>query len=125
MPVTALIVIIVTAVSSTYYLQSAMAIFPNNQVVPVYYVTFTLASVCAGAIVYREFDCMTPAQPPLFSAGCLTTFIGVFLTGACLIEPYLYFVVAASPIYSLVASPPSSASSTPCLRRFPDCVFLM
>ena len=47
-----------------------------------YYVTFTLASVCAGAIVYREFDCMSPSQPPLFSAGCLTTFIGVFLTAS-------------------------------------------
>ena len=39
---------------STAYLQKAMAIFPNNKVVPTYYVSFTLASVCAGAVVYRE-----------------------------------------------------------------------
>jgi len=81
-PFVALLLIIVTAVWSTAYLQKAMSIFPNNKVVPVYYVTFTLASVCAGAIVYREFDCMTGSQPPLFTAGCLTTFIGVFLTAS-------------------------------------------
>ena len=80
-PVVALIIIIITAIWSTAYLQKAMAIFPNNKVVPTYYVTFTLASVCAGAIVYREFDCMNQSQPPLFTAGCLTTFVGVFLAG--------------------------------------------
>lgn len=81
-PIIALVVIVLTAVWSTAYLQKAMAIFPNNKVVPTYYVTFTLASVCAGAIVYREFDCMNQSQPPLFTAGCLTTFVGVFLAGA-------------------------------------------
>lgn len=81
-PPIALLLIVITAVSSTFYLQKAMALFPNNQVVPVYYVTFTLASVMAGATVYHEFDCMSPTQPPLFTAGCLTTFIGVFLTAS-------------------------------------------
>ena len=81
-PVIALSIIIVTAIWSTAYLQKAMAIFPNNKVVPTYYVTFTLASVCAGAVVYREFDCMDNSQPPLFTAGCLTTFVGVFLTAS-------------------------------------------
>lgn len=81
-PATALTLTAGTAIWSTYYLQSAMAIFPNNLVVPTYYVSFTLCSVCAGATVYREFDCMNASQPPLFAAGCLTTFIGVFLTAA-------------------------------------------
>jgi len=78
----ALALIIVTAIWSTAYLQKAMALFDNNQVVPVYYVTFTLASVCAGAIIYREFDCMDASQPPLFTLGCMTTFGGVFLAAS-------------------------------------------
>lgn len=78
----ALALIALTAVSSTYFLQQAMAAFDNNQVVPTYYVTFTLASVCAGALVYREFDCMTSEQPFLFALGCLCTFMGVWMTAS-------------------------------------------
>jgi hypothetical protein len=59
-----------------------MALFPNNKVVPVYYVTFTLASVSAGAIVYFEFDCMSFEHMCLFVIGCVVTFAGVFMTAS-------------------------------------------
>ena len=40
----------------------AMAHFGTSQVVPVYYVLFTLASVLGGIIMYREFTSMQAAQ---------------------------------------------------------------
>jgi len=79
-PFLALVVIVITGVWSTAYLQKAMALFPNNKVVPVYYVTFTLSSVSAGAICYFEFDCMTFIQMLLFACGCAVTFVGIFVT---------------------------------------------
>ena len=47
---------------SLTYLLTCLLTYLLTQVVPVYYVTFTLASVSAGAICYFEFDCMTFAQ---------------------------------------------------------------
>ena len=48
-----LALVIVTAIGSTSFLQMAMEKFNNNVVVPTYYVTFTLASVCAGAVMVK------------------------------------------------------------------------
>uniref|UniRef100_A0A7S0P0L3 Magnesium transporter n=1 Tax=Calcidiscus leptoporus TaxID=127549 RepID=A0A7S0P0L3_9EUKA len=83
-PFCALLLIIVTAVWSTAYLNQAMQLFGNNEVVPVYYTTFTLASVSGGALVYREFNCMRdkPALGVLFAAGCFFTFVGVRLVAS-------------------------------------------
>jgi len=50
-PFGALVLIIITAIWSTAYLNKAMMLFGNNEVVPVYYTTFTLASVSSGALV--------------------------------------------------------------------------
>jgi len=78
-PFAALSLVIVTAVWSTFYLNQAMMLFRNSEVVPVYFTTFTLASIGAGALVYREFRCLTPASSFAFSTGCLCTFWGVKL----------------------------------------------
>ncbi|KAL3905966.1 MAG: hypothetical protein SGPRY_010722 [Prymnesium sp.] len=77
-PYLAALLIGVTAVWSTAYLNAAMMHFDNNEVVPVYYCTFTLASVSAGALVYSEFYCLTAETTVLFSFGCAITFFGVF-----------------------------------------------
>mgnify|MGYP002049314719 CR=1 FL=1 len=50
------IMIAVTCVWSMNYLQKAMMVFGNTEVVPVYYCTFTLASIVGGG-VSRESAC--------------------------------------------------------------------
>ncbi|KAL1526931.1 hypothetical protein AB1Y20_015622 [Prymnesium parvum] len=77
-PYVAALLIGVTAVWSTTYLNKAMMHFGNNEVVPVYYCTFTLASVSAGALVYSEFYCLSVETTILFAFGCGITFFGVF-----------------------------------------------
>jgi len=57
-----LVVIAATAISSTAYLNKAMMHFGNNEVVPVYYTTFTIASVAAGGLVYSEFSCLVDPE---------------------------------------------------------------
>jgi hypothetical protein len=79
LPLLALLLIVLTGVWSTAYLNKAMSLFPNNIVVPIYYCTFTLASVSAGALVYHEFDCMDVKRGLLFLLGCFFTFGGVFI----------------------------------------------
>ena len=54
-----LLVIVVTAVTSTAYLNKAMQYYGNSVVVPVYYVTFTVMSVTGSAIVYNELRKLT------------------------------------------------------------------
>ena len=56
-----------------------MAHFGTSQVVPVYYVLFTLASVMGGIIMYREFTTMLPTQIVAFFCSICVTFIGVYL----------------------------------------------
>ena len=77
-PFCAFLIIIVTAIWSTFYLNKAMQHFGNNEVVPVYYTTFTLASVSAGALVYSEFQCLMSPSVYVFLLGCATTFVGVY-----------------------------------------------
>ena len=51
-----LAIIVTTAIWSAYFLNRAMMIFGNTEVVPVYYCTFTLASIVGGG-VSRESAC--------------------------------------------------------------------
>lgn len=81
-PFGALVLIIITAIWSTAYLNKAMMLFGNNEVVPVYYTTFTLASVSSGALVYSEFLCIKYQSMLLFLLGCLCTFVGVRFVAA-------------------------------------------
>ncbi len=58
-----------TAMSQVRFLNMAMAHFGTSQVVPVYYVLFTLASVLGGIIMYREFTSMQAAQITVWGLG--------------------------------------------------------
>jgi len=74
-----LLVIVVTAVWSAYYLNRAMQVFGNTEVVPVYYCTFTLMSIIGGAFVYNEFQHVTLAGGFMFGGGILLALFGVWL----------------------------------------------
>jgi hypothetical protein len=50
--------------------------FGNSVVVPTYYAMFTIASVAAVALVYREFDCMELGPGTAFVFGVVLTVIG-------------------------------------------------
>jgi drug/metabolite transporter (DMT)-like permease len=73
--------VIVSAVVSVHYLQQAMQHFGNNQVVPVYYATFTLACVVGAAVVYKELDGSPADKLTGFFIGILVAFGGVFAIG--------------------------------------------
>jgi hypothetical protein len=81
LPYVAWIAVIVSAVVSVHYLQQAMQHFGNNQVVPVYYATFTLACVVGAAVVYKELDGSPPDKLAGFFIGILVAFGGVFAIG--------------------------------------------
>ncbi len=81
LPYIAWIAVIVSAVVSVHYLQQAMQHFGNNQVVPVYYATFTLACVVGAAVVYKELDGSPPEKLAGFFIGILVAFGGVFAIG--------------------------------------------
>jgi len=75
-----LIVMVITAVLSMGYVNKAMMIFDNSQVVPTYFSLFTTASVGAVGWVYHEFDCFIDlTKSILFLVGIMTAMIGVFL----------------------------------------------
>lgn len=74
-----LAVMLFTAMYQVKFLNMAMAHFGTSQVVPVYYVLFTLASVMGGIIMYREFTSMKAAQILAFFCSVAITFIGVYL----------------------------------------------
>jgi hypothetical protein len=81
LPYVAWLAVIVSAVVSVHYLQQAMQHFGNNQVVPVYYATFTLACVVGAAVVYKELDGSPPEKLAGFFIGILVAFGGVFAIG--------------------------------------------
>ena len=79
-PYVSLLLMVGTAVVSMGYVNSAMMHFGNSIVVPTYYAMFTISSVAAVALVYREFDCMTELGPALaFGGGLILTVLGVCL----------------------------------------------
>ena len=81
LPYVAWLAVVVSAVVSVHYLQQAMQHFGNNQVVPVYYATFTLACVIGAAVVYKELDGSPPDKLVGFFIGILVAFGGVFAIG--------------------------------------------
>jgi len=79
-PYVLLVILVVTAVSSMSYINKAMMIFGNSQVVPTYYSLFTTVSVASTAFVYREFSCMVDGvYTALFVLGIAMAMTGVFL----------------------------------------------
>lgn len=76
---TLLAAIIITAVWSAMYLNKAMMVYGNTEVVPVYYCTFTLMSIIGGSLVYNELGAIDTFGAVLFGCGVLLAFGGVGL----------------------------------------------
>ncbi|EME29427.1 Mg2+ uptake permease (NIPA), DMT family [Galdieria sulphuraria] len=76
------------------FINGALQRFSSSQVVPVYYVLFTLSSIISSAILFDEFhnDVLLKTIP--FAIGIGQTFVGVFLLNAASSSSTLYY---ASP----------------------------
>lgn len=72
-----LALIVLTACWSLIYLNRAMQVFGNTEVVPVYYCTFTLTSVVGAAVVYDEFARIVAWQAIVFACGIACAILGV------------------------------------------------
>jgi drug/metabolite transporter (DMT)-like permease len=61
------------------YFNKALASFPTNIVNPLYYVTFTTATLCASFILFGGFNTTDPVNTLSLLCGFLITFTGVYL----------------------------------------------
>ncbi|KAH7313327.1 magnesium transporter NIPA-domain-containing protein [Stachybotrys elegans] len=61
------------------YFNKALACFPTNIVNPLYYVTFTTATLCASFILFQGFNTTDPVNTLSLICGFLVTFTGVYL----------------------------------------------
>jgi drug/metabolite transporter (DMT)-like permease len=61
------------------YFNKALASFPTNIVNPLYYVTFTTATLCASFILFKGFNTTNPTNTLSLLCGFLVTFAGVYL----------------------------------------------
>ena len=68
-----------TAVLQLRFLNRAMAAFDSTRVVPVYYITFTLASITGGGVFFRDFWRFSATRAAGFGGGCVLCFGGVYL----------------------------------------------
>eukprot|EP00003_Mantamonas_plastica_P025308 TRINITY_DN4924_c0_g1_i2.p1 TRINITY_DN4924_c0_g1~~TRINITY_DN4924_c0_g1_i2.p1 ORF type:complete len:398 (-),score=114.02 TRINITY_DN4924_c0_g1_i2:157-1254(-) len=69
----------VTGVIQIKYLNKALEVFGATEVVPVYYVCFTLWCILGAAVLYKEFAGMLFSRIIGFIAGCIVTFLGVYM----------------------------------------------
>ena len=74
-----LLILVVTAIWSANYLQKAMMVYGNTEVVPVYYCTFTLAAIVGGGVVYNDFANVTPGLGVMFGCGVVAALGSVWL----------------------------------------------
>ncbi|PSS03853.1 magnesium transporter NIPA-domain-containing protein [Coniella lustricola] len=73
---------IITAVcilTQMNYFNKALSQFPTNIVNPLYYVTFTTATLCASFILFNGFNTADPVNTLSLLCGFLVTFTGVYL----------------------------------------------
>ncbi|RSM12699.1 hypothetical protein CDV31_006275 [Fusarium ambrosium] len=76
------------------YFNKALACFPTNIVNPLYYVTFTTATLCASFILFSGFNTTDPTNTLSLICGFLTTFTGVYLLNLSRGDPHGHKLVA-------------------------------
>jgi magnesium transporter len=70
---------VASAVTQVKYLNEAMINFGTSEVVPIYYVFFTLSAVGGGLVLYQEWATSSFTQGLYFTIGAFSTFIGVYI----------------------------------------------
>jgi hypothetical protein len=72
-------VLIVSNISSVYWMQRALQLFDALIVVPMFQVTFTVLSILTGAFYFQEIYSFTALQAGLFPLGVMITIGGTYL----------------------------------------------
>ncbi|KAI9753553.1 MAG: Rsp5p-dependent ubiquitination, sorting of cargo proteins at the multivesicular body [Chaenotheca gracillima] len=73
------LVVIGCILTQMNYFNKALSQFSTNIVNPLYYVTFTTATLCASFILFKGFNTTDPVNTISLLAGFLTIFTGVYL----------------------------------------------
>ncbi|KAK4106228.1 DUF803-domain-containing protein [Parathielavia hyrcaniae] len=74
-----LIITTVCILTQMNYFNKALSQFPTNIVNPLYYVTFTTATLCASFILFKGFNTTEAVNTLSLICGFLVTFTGVYL----------------------------------------------
>ncbi|KAH0610114.1 uncharacterized protein H6S33_012660 [Morchella sextelata] len=72
-------ILLLTAVLQIKYVNRALQRFDSTQVIPTQFVLFTISVILGSAILYRDFETVTPERMVKFTTGCALTFWGVWL----------------------------------------------
>ena len=80
-PITYLLIFILvsSALLQIRYVNRALQRFDSTQVIPTQFVLFTISVIIGSSILYRDFESATLDRVGKFVAGCLLTFLGVYL----------------------------------------------
>lgn len=70
------------------YFNKALSQFPTNIVNPLYYVTFTTATLCASFILFKGFNTSDAVNTLSLLCGFLVTFTGVYLLNLSRTDPH-------------------------------------
>ncbi|KAK3295718.1 magnesium transporter NIPA-domain-containing protein [Chaetomium fimeti] len=74
-----MIITVVCILTQMNYFNKALSQFPTNIVNPLYYVTFTTATLCASFILFKGFNTTEAVNTLSLICGFLVTFTGVYL----------------------------------------------
>ncbi|GAB5587703.1 hypothetical protein Unana1_02603 [Umbelopsis nana] len=72
-------VLVFTAVIQIKYLNRALQRFDSTEVIPTQFVLFTISAIIGSAVLYHDFDNLSPHQMLSFVIGCAIEFFGVLL----------------------------------------------
>ncbi|KAL8419561.1 hypothetical protein RB594_002675 [Gaeumannomyces avenae] len=82
-----MIITVVCIMVQMNYFNKALSQFPTNIVNPLYYVTFTTATLCASSILFSGFNTTDPVGTLSLLCGFLVTFTGVYLLNLSRTDP--------------------------------------
>lgn len=72
-------ILLLTAVMQIKYVNRALQRFDSTQVIPTQFVLFTISVILGSAILYRDFETVSPERMIKFCVGCGGTFLGVWM----------------------------------------------
>ncbi|KAI9727755.1 MAG: hypothetical protein M1834_007994 [Cirrosporium novae-zelandiae] len=80
-PITYLLgaILVTSALMQIRYINRALQRFNSTQVIPTQFVFFTISVIIGSAVLYRDFESMSPSRGGKFFGGCVMTFLGVYL----------------------------------------------
>ncbi|KAL2127395.1 hypothetical protein VTI74DRAFT_10813 [Chaetomium olivicolor] len=82
-----MIITTVCILTQMNYFNKALSQFPTNIVNPLYYVTFTTATLCASFILFKGFNTTEAVNTLSLLCGFLVTFTGVYLLNLSRTDP--------------------------------------